>query len=115
MFTVKRGICTNKGDIPEFIFAKVMPLFGLKCFSEILFFSSPEHEALRVSYCDHSPSIGICRLSVVHSHFLVYTLVPTNINQSAPNLVKIYMTISSRMKVTMGLIGLERQELSALE
>ena len=34
-----------------------------------------------VSYCDHSPSVGV-RLSTI---FLVNTLASTNINQSAPN------------------------------
>ena len=27
-------------------------------------FSSPEHEVLRVSFCDHSPSVGIRRRAV---------------------------------------------------
>ena len=34
----------------------------------------------------------------------VYTLASTNINQSAPNLVKMYMTIRSRMSSIMDLI-----------
>ena len=37
----------------------------------------------------------------------VYTLSSTNINQSAPNLVKMYMTIRSRMSSIMDLIGAE--------
>ena len=41
-------------------------------------------------------------------HF-VYTLTSTNINQSAPNLVKKYMTIKSWMSLIMGLIGPEWQ------
>ena len=61
-----------------------------------------------MSYCDHSQS-------VVRSHFLVYTLASTNINQSAPNLVQVYMTIRSRMSLIMELIGPELSELSALE
>ena len=40
----------------------------------------------------------------------VYTLASTNIDQSAPNLVKIYMTIRSRMSLIMDLIGLELSE-----
>ena len=36
-------------------------------------------------------------------------------NQSAPNLVKIYMAIRSWMSLIMGLIGFERLELFALE
>ena len=78
-----------------------------------LLFSSPEHEVLRVSYCDHSQSVR--RLSVVFSHFLVYTLASTNINQSAPNLIKLYMTIRSHMSFIMELIGPELSEFSALE
>ena len=45
----------------------------------------------------------------------VYTLVSTNINQSAPNLVKMYMTIRSRVSLIIDLIGSELSELSALE
>ena len=127
--------------------------------------SSPEQEVLRVSYCDHSPSVGVRRpftFSCLHSsinkyqpistkldqniydhkiwdeldygsnrtrtsgvicpwirkiaifHF-VYTLASTNINQSAPNLVKIYITIRSRMCLILGLIVPEPPELFALE
>ena len=45
----------------------------------------------------------------------VYTVASTNIDQSAPNLVKMYMTIRSRMSLIMDLIGLELSELSAFE
>ena len=45
----------------------------------------------------------------------VYTLVSTNINQSTPNLVKMYMTLRSRKNLIMDLIGPEMSELSALE
>ena len=45
----------------------------------------------------------------------VCTLVSTNINQSAPNLVKMYMTIRSWMSLIIDLIRLELSELSALE
>ena len=37
----------------------------------------------------------------------VYTLACTNINQSAPNLVKMYVTIRSQMSLIMNVIGLE--------
>ena len=71
-----------------------------------------------MSYCDHSPSV-IVRLSVIvrpSIHiFLVNNLASTNINQSAPNLVRMYMTTRSRMNYIMGLIGPELSELSALE
>ena len=76
--------------------------------------SSPEHKVVRVSYCDHSPSVGV-RPSVVRSHFLVYTLASTNINQLAQNLVQVCMTIRSRMSSIMELIGPELSKLSALE
>ena len=46
---------------------------------------------------------------------LVYTLSSTNINQSAPNLVKVYMTIRSWMSSIMEVIGPELSKLSALE
>ena len=45
----------------------------------------------------------------------VYTLSSTNIYQSAPNLVTMYMTIRSRMSLIMDLIEPELSELSALE
>ena len=44
-----------------------------------------------------------------------YTLASPNINQSAPNLVKRYVTIRSQMSSIMGLIGAELSELFALE
>ena len=44
-----------------------------------------------------------------------YTLSSTNINQSSPNLVKVYMTKRSRMNSIMELIGPELLELAALE
>ena len=45
----------------------------------------------------------------------VYTLASTNIDQSAPNLIKMYMAIRSRMSSIMDLIRPELCELSALE
>ena len=45
----------------------------------------------------------------------VYTLASTNIDQSAQNLVKMYMTIRSRMRLIMELIRPETSKLSALE
>ena len=44
----------------------------------------------------------------------VYTLASLNINQSAPNLVKMYVTIRSRMSSIMDLIRAELSELFAL-
>ena len=45
----------------------------------------------------------------------VYTLASTNIDQSTPNLVKMYITIRLRMSLIMDLIEPELYELSALE
>ena len=45
----------------------------------------------------------------------VYTPASTNIDQSAPNLVKMYTTIRSRMSSIMDVIRRERSELSTLE
>ena len=45
----------------------------------------------------------------------VYTLASTNIDQSTPNLVKMYVTIRSRINTIMDLIRPELFELSALE
>ena len=45
----------------------------------------------------------------------VYTLASTNINQSAPNLVKMYMTLRSELIWIMGQIRPDRSGLSILE
>ena len=45
----------------------------------------------------------------------VYTPASTNIDQSAPNLDKMYMTIRSRMSLIIDLIRPELSELSTLE
>ena len=45
----------------------------------------------------------------------VYTLASTNTKQSAPNLVKMYVTIRSQMSSIMDVIGPKMSELFALE
>ena len=45
----------------------------------------------------------------------VYTLASPYINQSAPNLVKMYVSIRSRMSSIVDLIGADLSELFALE
>ena len=65
------------------------------------------------NYGGHFPPI--CKFLDASLHFLVYTLASTNINQSAPNLVQMYMTIRSRMSSIVGVIGVQLFELSALE
>ena len=54
----------------------------------------PEHPEL------FAPDYGKIALSG-----FVYTLASTNINQSAPNFVKMYVTIRSRMNSIMDRIG----------
>ena len=63
-----------------------------------------------VSNCSHSPSVDV-RPSAI----CLLTLASTNINQSSPNLVKMYMTTRPRMTSIMEPIGPELSELSALE
>ena len=46
---------------------------------------------------------------------IVYTLASTNIDQSRPNLVKMYVTIRSQMSSILDLIRAELFELSAFE
>ena len=45
----------------------------------------------------------------------VYSLASTNINQSAPNMVTMYMSIRSQMSLIMGQVIPDQYELSALE
>ena len=70
------------------------------CMSSIMGKIEPEHRGL------FALEFG----KIAESDF-VYTLASTNIDQSAPNLVKMYMTIRSQMNC----IGPELSELSALE
>ena len=53
-------------------------------------------------------------VKIAESDF-VYTLASTNIAQSAPNLVKMYVIIRSHMSSIMDLIGPELSELSVLD
>ena len=63
---------------------------------------------------DHSELFALEFGKIAESDF-VYTLASTNIDQSAPNLVKMYVSIRSRMISIMDLIRPELFELSALE
>ena len=45
----------------------------------------------------------------------VYSLASTNINQSAPNMVTMYMNIRSQMSLIMGQVIPDQYQLSALE
>ena len=48
-------------------------------------------------------------------HLTLFTLASTLINQWAPNLVKLYMTIKSHLSLIMAVIGLECLQLFPLE
>ena len=61
------------------------------------------------------PELFALEFGKIDESDFVYTLAFTNINQSAPNLVKMYMTIRSQMSLIMDLIGPKLSELSALE
>ena len=63
---------------------------------------------------EHSELFALEFGKIAESDF-AYTLASTNFDQSAPNLVKMYMTIRSRMSLIMDLIRPEMFELSALE
>ena len=61
------------------------------------------------------PELFALEFGKIAEYDFIYILSSTYIDQSAPNLVKMYMTIRSRMSSIMELIGLELSELSALE
>ena len=61
------------------------------------------------------PELFALEFGIIAESDFVYTLVSTNIDQSAPNFVKMYMTIRSRISSIMDLIGPELFVLSALE
>ena len=63
---------------------------------------------------EHSELFALEFGKIAESNF-VYTLASTNIDQSTPILVKMYVTIRSRMTSIMNLIGPQLFELSALE
>ena len=62
-----------------------------------------------------NPELFALEFGKIAESDFVYTVASTNINQSAPNLVKMYMTIGSQMSLIMDLIGPELSELFALE
>ena len=61
------------------------------------------------------PQLFVLEFRKISESDFVYTLASTNINQSAPNLVKMYVTIRSRMRLIMDLLGPELSELFPLE
>ena len=61
-----------------------------------------------------NPELFALEFGKIAENDFVYTLSSTNINQSAPNLVKVYMTLRFWMSLIMELIRPELPELSAL-
>ena len=61
------------------------------------------------------PELFALEFGKIAEYDFVYTLSSTNIEQSAPNLVKVYVIIRSQIGLIMDLIGPELSELSALE
>ena len=61
------------------------------------------------------PELFVLEFRKIAESDFVYTLASTNINQSAPNLAKMYVTIRSRMRLIMDLLGPELSELFHLK
>ena len=61
------------------------------------------------------PELFALEFGIIAESDFVYNLASTNIDQSTPNLDKMYMTIRPGMSSIMDLIGPELFELSALE
>ena len=61
------------------------------------------------------PQLFALEFGKIAEYDFVYTLSTTNIDQSAPNLVKMYVIIKSGMSSITELIRPELSELSALE
>ena len=81
-------------------------------FNATFTFISPLPAKLKGTLGLHSVRLSVRPLSV---HIYLFTLASTNINQSTPNLVQMYMTIRSRMSWIMEMIGPELSKLSAFE
>ena len=58
------------------------------------------------------PELFVLEFRKIAESDFVYTLASTNINRPAPNLVKMYVTIRSLMRLIMDLIGPELSKLS---
>ena len=61
------------------------------------------------------PKLFVLEFGKIAESDFVYTIASTNIDQSTPNLITMYMTIRFRMSLIMDLIGQELYELSTLE
>ena len=61
------------------------------------------------------PELFALKFGIIAESDFVYTPASTNIDHSEPNLVKMYMTIRSRMSSIMDVIRPELSELCTLE
>ena len=61
------------------------------------------------------PELFALEFGKIVKYNFVYTLSSTNIDQSAPMVVKMYVIIRSQMSLIMDVIGPKLSELSALE
>ena len=61
------------------------------------------------------PELFALEFGKIAEYDFVYTLSSKNIDQSAPNLIKMCVIIRSRISLIMDLMGPELYELSALE
>ena len=61
------------------------------------------------------PELFALELGKIAAFNFVYSLASTNINQSAPNLVTMYMSIRFQMSLIMGQVIPAQSVLSALE
>ena len=61
------------------------------------------------------PELFALEFGKIAEYDFVYTLSSTNINQSAPNFIKMYVIIRSRMSFIVNLMEPELSELPALE
>ena len=61
------------------------------------------------------PELFALEFGKIAEYDFVHSLSSTNIDQPAPNLVKMYMIIRSQMSSIIDIIGPELPELSALE
>ena len=61
------------------------------------------------------PELFALEFGKIAEYDFVYSLSSTNIDQSAPNLVKIFVIIKSQMSSIMDIIGPELSELSTIE
>ena len=75
----------------------------------------PQMNSIMGQIEEEHPELFALEFGKIAEYDFVYSLSSTNIDQSAPNLVKMYVIIRSQMSLIMDLIRPELSELSALE